>query len=114
MTFYQAFYYPALDRDPGDRYSTTNLVSCENTKGISHVPFSRHFFCPKCGTVWAKSLIAHEDTIHVSYPHPCPEHGLGSILIDFATDYVNNLPQELILYELEIFARNPDKYHWPY
>jgi len=63
--------------------------------------WSEAHFCQSCGRIWARIYGLKDWTIRV---HPCPDCGGGS-LIDWnsADYYIQNLPIELLQYEVMIW-----------
>jgi len=73
-------------------------------------PFALHYFCPECGTVWAKSIPSESETqrIHHSIRMiPCDECCVLPSLHPSAQE-LNELPRPLLLRELHLAFRDPE------
>lgn len=80
----------------------------EHIRNESHPPLSLAFFCPKCGDVWARRIIEPATRwnvlTHECAKHPAPRYcePAGSIWIDYNTEFLKNLPKEVLMYELNL------------
>lgn len=77
----------------------------EHIRAEVHPPYSLAFFCPKCGEVWARRVIT-PNTNWNAITHECPKHQSprsaepgGSVWINYNSDFINNLPREVLRYE---------------
>jgi hypothetical protein len=92
-------------------------ISYERSHAELHRPFSIAWFCPFCGDIWARRIIAGEgkDSTWTLYHIPCSKHphslsrGLsGSVWLSYETDFLNHMPLPVIRREalLHLGANN--------
>lgn len=70
-----------------------------------------HYFCPKCGTVWAQIIPVEPPPYHAVHSIPCPLHGTGSLRLwgNFPLDF---LPYDALVREIEIILKHGDRYEF--
>lgn len=60
--------------------------------GVLHWPQPRTdacsvlYYCPTCGTIWARRILQGTDNGWLAQGESCPKHGAGTLLSDFSID----------------------------
>jgi len=84
--------------------------------GRTIAPHNSAFFCVACGRIWARiaAVPGSDDNNRIQWrvSHlPCKrDGGTGSLYLEFEEDRIADLPQGVLIHELEIALENP---LWP-